>query len=225
VTIHVLVEGPSEQAFLETWARRLLNGSVVQVHPHQGKGALPEKEGKPDPKNRALLHQLPAKLKAFEEGLHRDRDAVLVLVDADSDEPGDLKKRLEALVSLTPRLRVGIVVAVEETEAFYLGDLRALERAFPDADMESARKYEPDSICGTWELFAKVIHDTGGSKIAWGKAMGPRLTTSPRATRSPSFRNLISALLALKPKSPAAAAKRAFRHGPKNHDEPSRRRR
>jgi hypothetical protein len=86
------------------------------------------------------------------------------------------------------KLRVLVRLAVEEIEAFYLGDLRALERAFPEADMRRARAYVPDSICGTWELFGKIVRDGGGNKVAWAEAMGPRLTTQAERSRSPSFR-------------------------------------
>ena len=40
------------------------------------------------------------------------------------------------------------------------------------ARMKQARAYEPDSICGTWERFGKIIDDPGGNKVAWAEAMG-----------------------------------------------------
>ena len=84
--------------------------------------------------------------------------------------------------------------AIEELEAFYLADLRALAAAFPEHDQGLARSYEPDSICGTWELFGRVIGDGGGNKVEWAKAMAPRVTTNPAKSRSPSFRELCSGL-------------------------------
>ena len=213
MTVHVLVEGPSEQTLVERWAKRFLRKDVVRVHPHQGKGKLPKKlTARPDPRNRALLHQLPAKLRAFAAAPDSRENGVLVLVDADDDDCRDLADSLlKAAKAVAGQLRVVIRVAVEETEAFYLGDLRALKAAFPDANLALARKYVPDSICGTWELFGEVVGDGGGNKVAWAEAMAPNLTTDPKRSRSPSFRALCRALRRLAQplqRSPTRAKKR-----------------
>ena len=214
MTIHVLVEGPSERAFLEPWSRRLLKGYPVKVHPHQGKGALPANLGAPpDPKRRGLLDQLPAKLRGFANAMTSANDGVVIMVDADDDDVATLERSIvEAARTVAPQLGVIVQVAVEETEAFYLGDLKALARAFQDADLELANAYEPDSICGTWELFGRIIGDGGGNKVAWAETMGPLVTTVSGRSRSPSFRSLLRGLLGLLPARPAAKKKRAWRH-------------
>ena len=95
MTIHILVEGPSEQAFLDRWGKRLLKAVPFRVHPHQGKGELPKDPSKkPDPRHRGLLDQLPAKLRAFAGSLNPKVDGVLVLVDADTDDPRALADRI-----------------------------------------------------------------------------------------------------------------------------------
>jgi hypothetical protein len=212
--IHALVEGPSEDALFLSWMPRLLKGHTVQIHPHQGKGKLPSNlSKKPDPKLRGLLDQLPAKLAAFEKSSNRDEEAVLIVVDADNDDPEKLAVKLSAVAKqVAPNVQVVVNIAVEETEAFYLGDLRALGIAYPDADMETAREYVPDSICGTWELFGRIIGDDGGNKVDWAEAMGPRLTTNGARSRSPSFKALCTALSNLVPKSAPKKKRRRFRH-------------
>lgn len=214
MTIHILVEGASERAFFERWLPRLLPSQYVRVHPHQGKGSLPKVLDAPlDKRARGLLDQLPAKLRGLAQALDPQFDGVLVLLDADDDEPDALRKRIAAVAEqCAPQLQLRVSVAVEETEAFYLGDLRALERAYPDADLEKARAYEPDSICGTWELFGEVVGDGGGNKVAWAEAMGPYVTTRVAESRSPSFRGMIQEVGALLPASPPAKKTRAFRH-------------
>jgi hypothetical protein len=120
---------------------------------------------------------------------------VVVLIDADSDDVPSLKASIvKAASAISATFPVVVGVAVEETEAFYLGDLNGLHRAFPHADMKMARKYAPDSICGTWELFGKVVKDGGANKVAWAEAMAPFLTTRASESRSPSFRELVAAL-------------------------------
>lgn len=118
--VHALVEGPSEGALLEPWARRLLRGHELKAYPHQGKGTLNfPLPSRPDPRRRGLLDQLPAKLAAFGRALDRAHDRVLVLVDADHEDLTSLEGRLEALrQTLIPAPVVLFRFAVEELEAF-----------------------------------------------------------------------------------------------------------
>ncbi len=210
MTIHVLVEGPSERAFLEPWSKRFLKGALLKVHPHQGKGKLPsDLEATPNPKQRGLLDQLPAKLRAFASSANQL--VVLVLVDADADDCVALKESIvEAVKTCAPKLRVVVRIAVEETEAFYLGDLAGLRLGFPGFDAKQAARYVPDSICDTWEFFGRVVGDGGENKVGWAETMGPVLTTTPSKSRSPSFRALCVGLrrLAAPPKRQPNARKK-----------------
>lgn len=216
--IHVLVEGQSEAALLVPWLRRFQPQHTHVVIPHQGKGSLPANPNTPpDPKRRGLLDQLPAKLRAFGTGLNPDTDRVLVLVDADDDDCLDLKRRLTALLAACEPAPVAkFRVAVEETEAFYLGDKPAMQRAFGTLANAPYRAYVQDSVCGTWEVFAKVIRTTGDAKVAWARSMSASLGTSytgKDANRSPSFRAFCAALQELAGDAVAVAtpAKRVVR--------------
>jgi hypothetical protein len=191
--VRILVEGPSEQCLLQQWGRRAFPKHEVIAHPHQGKGEIPRDPTKPpDPKRRGLLDQLPATLKAYAK---EAETAVLVLVDADDENCVALKKRLLAMAARVKPIPKRLVfrIAVEETEAFYLGDLAGLKKAFPDADMKKAKSYRPDSNCGTAELFGEIVGDDGRNKVEWAKAMGDTLTTRPQGSRSPSFKALLGA--------------------------------
>jgi hypothetical protein len=72
--------------------------------------------------------------------------------------------------------------------------MKALKAAFPDFDSRLAKGYVPDSICGTWELFGRVVGDGGGNKVAWAEAMSKVLSVRPAESRSPSFKALCSGL-------------------------------
>ena len=213
MTIHVLVEGPSERTLLDVWSKRLLPGATVRVHPHQGKGKLPtDLSGAPETQRRGLLDQLPATLRAYAE-VFKQNDSVVVMLDADDENPSALATKIgNAIKSIAPRLRVAVCLAVEETEAFYLGDLKAMKSAFPSADMRRARAYTPDEICGTWELFGDIIGDGGGNKVAWAAAIAPFLTTVAAKSRSPSFRKLIAALAHINAVPVAKMKRRHYRH-------------
>jgi hypothetical protein len=199
MTIHVLVEGPSEREFFDGWGARLALKQKIRVHPHQGKGSIPRDPLKlPDNRLRGLLDQLPAKLRGFAASLDSEADCVLVVVDADNDDPAELAGDIIGLAKkCAPRLQVKVTVAVEEMEAFYLGDLRALKLAYPHADMVLAREYVPDSVCGTWELFGRVIGDDSGDKVGWAESMSKRMATNDGINRSPSFGGLLREVRAL----------------------------
>ena len=144
------------------------------------------------------MDQLPFKLKAFADTLNKHSDGILILVDADDDDPSELLTRIsQTVVMCAPDLKVEISVATEEMEAFYLGDLKAVKRAYPNADMVAARAFVPDSICGTWEKFGEIIGDDGGNKVAWAEKMGPCVTTKAAQSRSPSFKAMLGKISAL----------------------------
>ncbi|MDP3158082.1 MAG: hypothetical protein Q8N23_35755 [Archangium sp.] len=214
MTVHIFVEGASERALLDKWVPRLRMTSMVRIHPHQGKGAIPSPLNRPlDKKRRGLLDQLPAKLSAFSRIPDPEENTFVVLIDADDSNVDQLIESIKVMAAfVSPKLRVFVQVATEETEAFYLGDLHGLRAAFPDADFELAKRYRPDSICDTWELFGKIVGDDGGNKVAWAEAMGTVLTTQASKSRSPSFKQLVKAL-AQADKQPARVLKqKRFRH-------------
>ena len=54
-------------------------------------------------------------------------------------------------------------IAIEECEAWLLGDRKAVKSAYPKARDTVLEGYVQDSICGTWEVIADAIH-AGGSE-------------------------------------------------------------
>jgi len=198
--LHILVEGASEQALLEAWLPRFLpSGHTYKIIRHQGKGKLPKNPSeKPDPRHHGLLDQLPAKLRAFGKSFNPDTDRVLVLVDLDNDDCSDIKKRMTDLLRYcNPAPTVLFRIAIEETEAFYLGDWKAIKKAFPKAKENKTANYVQDSICGTWELFREVIGYESENKVGWARQIGPHLTTQWKGSRSLSFQHFCKALLRL----------------------------
>lgn len=198
--LHVLVEGSSEEALLEGWLPRLLPRHAFTLIRHRGKGKLPGNALKvPDVRREGLLDQLPAKLRAYGKALDPATDRVVVLVDLDDDDCIDLKKRLVVLLDhCDPKPAVLFRIAIEETEAFYLGDPKAIRGAFPQAKLHLIKGYEQDSICGTWELFQRVVDVRSEDKVRWAEQIAPHLGTVWRGTgenHSPSFQQLCQGLL------------------------------
>lgn len=117
------------------------------------------------------------------------------------DDCGDLKSRLLGVLDFCdPKPAVLFRIAIEETEAFYLGDPAAIRRAFPEAKLARMKAYTQDTICGTWELFREVVGAQVEDKPEWAERMSSWLGVAwrgPQANHSPSFCQLCKGLLLL----------------------------
>ncbi|MEW6350432.1 MAG: hypothetical protein AB1646_15315 [Thermodesulfobacteriota bacterium] len=201
--IHVLVEGPSEKALLESWLPRFLpHGHTFKIIQHKGKGRIPgDPSSAPDPRRQGLLDQLPAKLRAYGKSLRPETDRVLVPVDLDDDDCLVLKNRMVHLLDYCdPPPTVLFRIPIEETEAFYLGDPPGIRKALGKCRKGKMSSYVQDGICGTWELYSDVIGENREAKVEWAERMGPYLTVQwegAGANRSPSFRQFCMGLLKL----------------------------
>lgn len=58
-------------------------------------------------------------------------------------------------------VQVSFCIAVEEMEAWLLGDCEALLKAYPMAKRQLLQKYVQDSIIGTWECLADIVYKGG----------------------------------------------------------------
>lgn len=197
-----MVEGPSEAAFLRGWFPRFLPRHALSVIQHRGKGRLSgDPASTPSPQREGLLDQLPAKLRAYGRALDPATDRVLVFLDLDEDDCGELKHRLlRVLDACDPKPVVLFRIAIEETEAFYLGDPQAIKKAFPQANLRRLKAYQQDSICGTWEVFRDVLGAQREDKVRWAERMGLHLGLVWRggeANPSPSFQQFCKGLLVL----------------------------
>ena len=93
-----------------------------------------------DPSKRILLDQLPRLLRGYVNtpGI----DAVVVVLDADERDCVTFLNELRSLaVSCSASHLVLFRLAIEETEAWYLGDRAALQRAYPKARMRALDQY------------------------------------------------------------------------------------
>ena len=196
----ILVEGGNDRTALNALLPAILGKHHTwRIISHRGKGTLPQNvHSRPERRNQSLLHNLPAKLRAYGRG-QRKNEVIVVLVDLDRDDPHDLKKSLTRLLDFCPkRPRALFRLAIEETEAWFLGDRRALSRAYPSLRAEKLADYAQDSVCGTWEVLADAIHphDSGKWKRRWRKAMAFKGELARKVpplmdveeNRSPSFR-------------------------------------
>jgi uncharacterized protein DUF4276 len=195
--LEVLVEEPSMEAALDLLLPKMLPDTHFRIHAHQGKADL--------------LGKLPAKLKAYSSWIPKSW-RILILIDRDDDDCKQLKQQLEAhaaaaglptrttATEATPYVVVNRV-AIEELEAWYFGDWKAVRTAFPRAPVNVVAKAgyrAPDNIKGgTWEAFERVLQQagyfTGGlRKIEAARAVAQHMV--PSQNFSPSFCALRDAL-------------------------------
>ena len=195
----VLVEGGADvPAVKEILERKfgLNDGDDFRVHPHKGKGNLPNNPlAQPDIKHRGLLDQLPAKLRGM-AWMNEDY-CIVVLVDADDENCIELKDKLVELYESLDKKPVNALfrIAVEETESWFLADADAVRKAFPTADVARLRGIVPDSVVGAWECLAQSLGKKpnqcrGSDKYEWAKMISPHLNLD--VPRSPSLAAFIT---------------------------------
>ncbi len=210
----ILVEDASGELLLGSLLPKILgrNGEphTWRTHAYKGIGRIPrDLRGKTDPWKRILLDQLPRILAGYGKSLQTAQSAVVVVVDLDDRDCVAFKQELLQVQNrCRPRPRVLFRLAIEEIEAWLLGDQSAIVKAFPRAKKAVLHSYRQDSICGTWETLAEAVFPggsaalsaegyprVGGEKCRWARVIGPHLDVE--SNLSPSFRAFRSGLLKL----------------------------
>ena len=200
----VLVEDQSGSIALECLLEKILGANHTahswNLRSYKGLGRIPKNLHRaPDPQKRLLLHHLPRVLQGYGRSLPQSA-AVVVVVDADDRCCVAFKRELLAVLeACTPRPRTLFRIAIEESEAWLLGDRAAVKQAYPDAKDSVLKRYKQDSICGTWEVLADAVHPggaaklkesgypaTGSAKCGWAEKIAPYMNVDEN--RSPSFR-------------------------------------
>lgn len=200
----VLAEDKSGSIALDIALAKILGPNHAKhswrVHPYKGLGRIPENlDAAANPMQRILLTQLPRLLRGYGKSLDPDGACVVVVVDADDKDCIAFKQELlHVLSECDPRPRTLFRIAVEESEAWLLGDRQAVLTAYPNARMSVLDDYEQDSVCGTWEVLAAALlprrarkrplpwWEAGREKCRWAEAIAPHLNVERNA--SPSFR-------------------------------------
>jgi hypothetical protein len=182
----ILVEGQNEVTALSILMPKIVGDykspHTWKIHKHQGIGKIPEDPAvRPNIKDKSLLHNLTAKLRAY--GEEDDPDlVVVVLVDLDDrNDCAAFKNELVELLShCDKKPHVLFRIAIEELEAWYLGDLAALKLAYPDVRQNVLDTYVQDSQIGTWEILAEMVYP-GGLNALHAKGKRSRLVLQEKA--------------------------------------------
>jgi hypothetical protein len=182
--IEILTEETSMEVFLRGLLPKLLPADYaldvncfIRLH-----------EGKSD-----LQKAIPNKLRAYPNFGYPVK--VLIVHDQDSHDCLILKEKLLQLCDRST-IKVVVRIACRELENWYLGDLAAVEKAYPGkkvTDWQAKSKFRnPDKLVGSDEL-GRILPDF--NKVAAAREIAPHLDITQN--RSPSFRHLVSGLAKL----------------------------
>jgi hypothetical protein len=199
--LEILVEEPSAEAALLQLVPKILGPVVTfRVFPHQGK---------PD-----LLAKLPARLRAYRRWLPPDWRLV-ILLDTDGNDCVEEKRRMEEIAlqaglltrtATEPGIAFQVLtrLAIEELEAWFLGDVEALRAAYPGVPASLANRSayrDPDAIRGgTAEALERELRKAGYHLGGLAKIQAAREISAhmdPERNRSRSFQAFRRGLLAL----------------------------
>lgn len=202
--LHVLVEEPSAEEALKHLLPRLVRGRAAHKVINMGSKA-------------AMLQKLPERLAAYRTRIAKGEPLrLVVLIDKDSDRCEALKGRLESiahqagLATKTSPMKdrafhLVTRIAVEELEAWFLGDPLALRVAFRGLDGKPwpKRFSNPDNVAGgTWEALHRYlrqhnIYPGTYPKIEAARLIAPHLEVERNASHSfRAFCGGVEALLA-----------------------------
>lgn len=197
--IEFFLEEPSAEAFISEFLPRILPNVSFNPHVFQGKTDL--------------LANVAKRLKGYQSWIPADW-RIVVLIDEDRQDCRSLKRTMEsAAMAATLKTKTSAAgrpfavlnrIAVEELEAWFLGDPVALHAAFPRVSAglgQKARFRNPDAVGGgTWEALERVLqkagyYRSGLPKIEVARTMAKHLDTG--RNNSDSFHCFLRGLASL----------------------------
>lgn len=189
---------------------------ILGIKPYHGIGEIPPKTAMAEAfdrlgvdfgsafqekKNEYLLGDLSRLLRVYAETYKNESFGVIIVCDLDRKNKTCFENKLQEIINSSPLAsNAKFCLAVEEGEAWLLGDLPAIQSAYTEAKIEILSSYVNDSICGTWEKLADAIYPGGSTalckktdneigkcKCDWAKNIAPLMDVDNN--QSPSFRH------------------------------------
>ena len=198
----ILVEDQSGKRMLDILIPKIIGDQhSFTVRAYQGIGHIPsDLTSSTDARNRLLLNQLPKLLRAYGKRFVNQPKVVILVCDLDDKCLKVFREELfTVLNACNPKPETRFCIAIEEGEAWLLGDIPAIKDAYPNARDSVLNCYENDSIRGTWELLADAVFEggvdrlkkegwrsVGREKSTWAECITPHMHVE--FNKSPSFR-------------------------------------
>ena len=200
----ILVEDQSGKKTLDILMPKVIGDQhTFRVISYRGIGRIPKDlTSSTDASKRILLDRLPNLFKGYGKTYANNpakhSTALIVICDLDNKCLKILRQEFfDVLNAYNPRLETRLCIAIEEGEAWLLGDIPAIKAAYPKAKVNILNSYQNDSICGTWELLANAIFAGGSNslgkhpwyvigkeKSAWAEKIAPYMNVNKNASLS-----------------------------------------
>ena len=201
----VLVEDLSGKKALDILIPKIIGDQhTFRVIEYRGIGHIPKNlKSSTDASKRILLDQLLRLLRGYGKTFAGYPEnfpaAVIVVCDLDDKCLKVFRQELfRVLNACNPRPEARFCIAIEEGEAWLLGDIPAIKTAYPNARDNVLNGYTNDAICGTWELLADAVFQGGATgikkrgwravgreKSVWATRIAPNMNVNNN--KSPSF--------------------------------------
>lgn len=200
----ILVEDQSGKIMLDILIPKVIgNKHTFEVKSYKGVGHISKNEKTAiDVKNQMLLNNLPKLLTGYGKTWNAQNykeGIVIIICDLDNKCLKDFRNELiDLLNKCNPHPETRFCIAIEEGEAWFLGDISAIKIVYPNAKGAVLKTYENDSICGTWEKLADAVYKGGSQslknqgwkavgveKSIWAEKITPHMDVNNN--QSPSF--------------------------------------
>lgn len=182
--VEVLVEELSALRALDLLLPRVIPGTQFKIRSFQGK--------------HDLINKLPQRLRGYAAWPGVAVSRIVVLVDQDRDDCVTLRQKLDKIAADAGFRASGADrsvlnrIAIAELEAWFLGDVPALRRAYPRVPPSTGAKKafrDPDAIDGTWEALERLLqehgyHKGGLPKVAAAAAIAEHMDAERNESRS-----------------------------------------
>lgn len=171
----------------------------------KGIGGLKVSSNIQEIKTNKLLNDLKHYLRGFDKALKDIPAAIFIVLDNDKRDTDIFMQQLIHQADIaTIQMDYVFCIAVEEMEAWLLGDKEAILQAYPNAREMVLKDYKQDSICGTWEFLANALYkgglknfqkdcptyrEVGKYKAKWADEIGRYMVLDRNI--SPSFQHFI----------------------------------
>ena len=207
----ILIEDKSGEQALTHLLPKIIPHISYRMHSYKGIGGVPTglKTHK-NAKSAQLLNDLPRILRGYGKTYCGNAQcAVIIVCDLDDKNEEEFRRQLtEIHNNCTPKPCAYFLFAIEEMEAWLLGDKEAVKTAYKNYNKAALNDYSYDSICGTWEVLADTVHPGGSKalsaqpfhivgteKFKWADKIAPLIDVENN--QSPSFQKFRDTLRAL----------------------------
>lgn len=203
--IQFLLEDQSTKVLIEKIMCNIIHNDFIDTYNckvFKGIGGFTKKNTVKEMHSGKLLNDLATFMRGFQRALQGIEASLIIVLDNDDKDPEEFRKQLINVAEKNAiKMDYVFCLAIEEVEAWLLGDESAIQKAYPQYKKTVLHDYVQDSICGTWEVLADVIYkggvreikkrrmsymEIGKLKSEWAEKIGCQMVYEDN--KSPSFK-------------------------------------